>query len=141
MMRDRRWILVAAMASLLLLPACRDTGSETTEGPEPVTVEPIEGTDLSRVTLTARAAERLGIETAMVTSSADRTAVPAAAVWIDANGEAWVYATSESLVFVREGVVVGRFDGDVAVLTDGPPIGTEVVTVGVAELIGSEFGV
>ena len=141
MMGDRRWLPVGARLTLLPLAACRDTGWETTEGPEPVTVESIEGTDLSRVTLSARAGERLGIETAMVTSSADRTAVPAAAVWIDANGEAWVYATSESLVFVRESVVVGRFDGDVAVLADGPPIGPEVVTVGVAELIGSEFGV
>ena len=32
-------------------------------------------------------------------------------------------------------------DGDVAVLSSGPPVGTRIVTVGVAELFGTEFGV
>jgi hypothetical protein len=29
----------------------------------------------------------------------------------------------------------------VAVLSSGPPVGTRIVTVGVAELFGTEFGV
>jgi len=141
MKRDRRWIIVAPLIAVLLLPACREAASDESGGSEPVKLEPIEGTDLTRVILTARAAERVGIETAPVASAGDRTTVPAAAVFFDPNGEEWVYTNPEPLVFVREAVSVDRFEGDVAVLSDGPPAGTEVVTVGVAELIGSEFGV
>jgi len=44
-------------------------------------------------------------------------------------------------VFVRTQVRVDRIDGDVALLLDGPPSGTSVVTVGLAELFGAETGV
>ncbi|MGQ0670582.1 MAG: hypothetical protein ACT4PO_13065, partial [Actinomycetota bacterium] len=131
----------ASMLAVLLLPACREVASDGSGGSEPVKVEPIEGTDLARVILTARGAERVGIETAPVESAGDRTTVPEAAVFFDVNGEEWVYTNPEPLTFVREAISVDRFEGDVAVLSDGPSAGTEVVTVGVAELIGSEFGV
>ena len=40
-------------------------------------------------------------------------------------------------------VLIAAFviDGDLAVLSHGPPSGTEVVTVGAAELFGAEFGI
>jgi hypothetical protein len=137
----RRWILMAPLIAVLLVPACKEASSEDATGSEPVTLEPIEGTELSRVILTPSAAERVGIETAPVAVAGDQTTVPTAAVWFDVNGEEWVYTNPEPLIFVREAVSVDRFDGDVAVLSDGPSAGTEIVTVGVAELIGSEFGV
>jgi hypothetical protein len=34
-----------------------------------------------------------------------------------------------------------RIDGDRAILSDGPAPGTEVVTVGAAELLGTEYEV
>jgi hypothetical protein len=34
-----------------------------------------------------------------------------------------------------------RIDDDTAVLSNGPPVGTEVVTVGSQELYGSEYEV
>jgi hypothetical protein len=52
-----------------------------------------------------------------------------------------VYAVTEPLVYVRKAIVVDRFENGEAVLSRGPAAGTEVVSVGVAELIGSEFGV
>ena len=45
------------------------------------------------------------------------------------------------LTFVREGVVIERIKGDHAYLKEGPPAGTQVVTVGVPELYGTEVGV
>ena len=67
--------------------------------------------------------------------------VPASAIWIDADGQEWVYTSPEPLTFVRDPVVVDRYEDDVALLSEGPEPGTEVVTVGVAELIGSELGI
>ena len=121
------------------------------DGP-PLTIEPVEGSDIHRVTLSARAAERLGIETAPI-GGADatsrlagagarggRSVVPYSAVLYDAHGETWVYTTPESLVFVRERVSVESIDGNRVILTDGPPAGTTIVTVGGAELLAAELG-
>ena len=109
---------------------------------EPAHVEHIEGTELSRVTLTARAAERLDIKTAPVREvymSPLRKAVQYGAVLYDAHGGTWVYTSPEPLVFVRHRIIVDYIEEDLAVLSDGPPVGTEVVTVGAAELFGTEF--
>lgn len=134
---DRRWVVVALLLGALVLPSCREAASEASSTSEPYVLEPIEGTDLARVILTADGAERIGLETTTVAG----TTVPASAVWIDVEGQEWVYTSPEPLVFEREAVTVERYEGDLAMLSDGPATGTEVVTVGVAELIGSEFGV
>lgn len=141
MKRDRRWIVMAPVLAVLLLAACREATTAESSGSEPYTLESIEGTDIARVILTARGAERVGIETDAVASVGGQVTVPASAVWIDVDGVEWVYTSPEPLTFVREEISVDRYEGDVAVLADGPPSGTPVVTVGVAELIGSEFGV
>lgn len=111
---------------------------------KPATVEHIEGSELARVTLTERAAQRLRIETAAVrlvatTRSGHRPVVPYAAMLYDANGDTWVYANTESLRYVRHPIRVDYVDGDLAVLSKGPPVGTAVVTVGALQLFGAEF--
>lgn len=119
--------------------------SARAEEEPPVQVEPLPETDLKRVTLGTRAAERLGIETAPVreeiVSGRRRTTVPYAALLYDASGATWVYTNPESLVFVRHRVSVEDIAGDLAMLSDGPAVGTAVVTAGAAELFGAEFGV
>ena len=140
MRRTRRSMVLAPLVALALLSACGDVPEEESLS-DPMTLEQIEGTEFSRVILTARAVERLGIETITVRSGAQETTVPASAVWVGVNGEEWVYTAPEPLVFVREVISVDRYEGDVAVLSDGPATGTKIVTVGVAELIGSEFGI
>jgi hypothetical protein len=141
MRRDRRWIVVAPLVAFTLLSACGEIPETESGLSEPMTLEPIEGTEFSRVILTARGAERVGIETVAVTGNGETTTVPASAVWVGVNGEEWVYTAPEPLVFVREVISVDRYEGDVAVLLAGPATGTQVVSVGVAELIGSEFGI
>ena len=59
----------------------------------------------------------------------------------DAAGTTWVYATREPLSYLREPITVDDIEDDQAVLTDGPAAGTAVVTVGAAELYGTELGV
>ena len=99
----------------------------------------------SRLTLTAKAAERLGIQTKPVLTGPvrgkQRSVVPYSAVLYDANGDTWVYISSEPLTYVRERIAVDFIQRSQAVLTDGPGPGTAVVTVGAAELHGTETGV
>lgn len=60
-----RWIIVLLIIVGLQLSAC-SPASTTKEKVQPFTLEPIEGTDLSKVILTEKAAERLDIQTVMV---------------------------------------------------------------------------
>ena len=48
-------------------------------------------------------------------------------------------ATADPAPFARANIDVATIDGDTAVLMGGPPAGTTVVIVGVAELYGAEF--
>jgi hypothetical protein len=44
-------------------------------------------------------------------------------------------------VFVRHSISIDQINGNQAVLSAGPPSGTAVVTVGAAELFGTEVGI
>jgi hypothetical protein len=157
---NQRWTVTAltfgglaagcAIAVLLLVVLVRPS-SETNAGePESdaAVLESIEGTELSRVILSEQAAERLGIETALVADAEVesaggektlRSVIPNSAVLYDVNGEPYVYTSPDPLTFVRAPITIDYIDGDVAVLSDGPPSGTAIVTVGSAELFGAEF--
>ena len=141
MRRSRRWSPVVPFVGLLMLAACRAVAPEEATGYEPATVETIEGSEIARVTLTEDAARRIDLTTSDVGRSGDVLTVPEAAIWIDVNGDAWVYTSPEPLVFTRAKVVVAKYDDGTAYLREGPDEGTHVVSVGVAELIGSEFGI
>ena len=148
------WILAPLLAALPLA-ACHQSPADAAEHTKPATVEPVEGSELSRVLLSARAAERLGIETVAVRDTqitfipasvssagpAQWRVIPYAAVLYDPNGDTWTYTSPDSLVFVRHPISIEDIEEDVAVLSNGPPSGTPVVTVGAAELFGTEFGV
>lgn len=139
--RRRLPTLLAPVCALLLLSGCRDLTTEEETGYEPAAVEPIEGSELARVILTDDAARRIGLDTTPVTSQGELTVVPESAIWVDVNGDEWVYTNPETLVFVRAQVVVDRYEAGSALLRDGPAPGTEVASIGVPQLIGSEFGI
>ena len=65
----RSLVVILLMLAVLLLAACG--GSDESAKVEPALVEAIEGSEFNRVTLTERAAERLGIETAPVQADDD----------------------------------------------------------------------
>lgn len=146
-MNDRmRWITSVAVAGGLALAACgRSPAAHKAE--HPAEIVPIEGSELSRVTLTARAVERIDLRTDEVReqrvagSDASRRVVPYSALIYDPEGVTWVYTSPEPHSFVRHKVEVDHIDGDTAVLRDGPPVGTVVASVGVAELYGAELKV
>ena len=67
-----------------------------------------------------------------------RKLVPYSAIIYELDGRTSVYTSPESRTFMRAPVVVDYITGDLAVLSDGPPIGTQVVAVGATELYGAE---
>jgi hypothetical protein len=62
-------------------------------------------------------------------------------VLYEPDGKTWAYVSPKPLTFVRQAIVVDRIDGNQAVLSSGPALGTKVATVGVAELYGAESGI
>ena len=87
-----------------------------------------------------RPGERVGVRVSL-RGDAPRLVVPAAALLHDAFGGTWVYEMRDAHTFVRRRVTVIDLMDGVAVLDQGPPAGTRVVTAGAAELFGTEFGV
>jgi cobalt-zinc-cadmium efflux system membrane fusion protein len=69
-----------------------------------------------------------------------RLVVPSSALLYDIHGGTWVYERSAPHAFVRRRVEVGDVVDSLVVLRRGPRVGAKVVTVGAAELFGTEFG-
>lgn len=176
-----RWLVLGLVVAGLQLSACEKKSSLSSKN-EPAKVEPVQGTQFSRVILTAQAAQRLGIETAPVRETrvppqpgsrehsvlrmpvesglsalpggsgaivpvkqngaeVSRKVIPYAAVLYDTQGVTWVYTNPKPLVFLRHRIIVDYIDGELAVLSEGPPAGTNLVTVGASEIYGTEFKV
>jgi len=85
--------------------------------------------------------QRVLVELTLLGSGARHKVIPYAAVIYDQSGATWAYTNPESLVFIRQPIVIDYIEGDRAVLSDGPAAGAAVVTVGGAELFGAETGV
>jgi hypothetical protein len=135
----------------LLFAACASPPAEPVEAEddEPAEVELVAGQEeLHRITLIPEALVRLGIETTEIESEPGaRMRIPYSAVMYDAEGASWVYIEDGARnSFVRHPISVVEVVPEdettgYAVVDDGPPAGTHVVTVGVAELYGTEFEV
>jgi hypothetical protein len=132
---------VASLAVVgLMLAGCNQGGGAVAPAEEAIHIEE-QADGLKELTLSAKAAERLGVETVQVAGSGSTLTIPYAAVVYDAKGATWSYVNTEPLVYMRAEITVDEIDGDTAVLSAGPPAGTAVVTTGAAELYGAEIGV
>lgn len=147
-------IAVLAVGAAACSGAAASDAEETTS--HAVKVEPVQGSDVSMVILTQQAVERLGIKTGQVRDArlagrrlaggaagpvTTRRVVPYPAVLYDEHGDTWAFTSPAPLTFVRQRIDVDYITGGMAVLLDGPPAGTPVVTVGAIELLGAELGV
>ena len=152
--RRRTARLLTLLAAVLALGAAGcargQVGEEEAGHSDAFTVEPVSGTELSRVILSQQAATRLGIQTATVREvrvasaggkAATRKVVPYSAVLYDEHGDTWAFTVTAPLTYLSSAIGIDDIEGDVAVLRSGPPVGTTVVTVGAEELLGAEFGV
>jgi hypothetical protein len=151
MMRSRMSLAVAVAAGAGAVGVYATvSGSSSTavaagEAEQPAaTLKPIGKTGRNRVILSASAARRLGVETAPVSArlvnGERRVVIPYSAVLYQTNGNAWTYISPKHLVFVRHDIVVDAVRGNLAILSVGPRLGTEVVTVGAPEIWGIEYG-
>ena len=153
MQRAKVWtIAVALLATGSLLSATMASFGEEDEAEhdDNVQVEDTPGTDAKTLIFTEAAMSHLDVQTAPVKEIeasregkdvGRRLAVPHSALIYDAEGEPWVYVSSAADTFLRKHVAIDFMDDDHIFLTTGVTAGENVVTVGVPELRGAEFGV
>jgi len=140
MQGSRRWIVPVLLVGGLALGAC-GKAREAAPADPPAKVEQIvvAGSRHQGVRLTEQAARRLDVQTAPVAAGAGgKLVIPAAAVEYNNDGTAFTYTSLESLAYVQQPITIDAVTGDQAVLSAGPSVGTPVVTVGSAELLGVE---
>ncbi|MFZ0399064.1 MAG: hypothetical protein WAM06_13660 [Methyloceanibacter sp.] len=153
MQRAKVWtIAVALLATGSLLSATIASFGEEDEAEhdDNVQVEDTPGTDAKTLIFSEAAMSHLDVQTAPVKEIeasregkdvGRRLAVPHSALIYDAEGEPWVYVSSAPDTFLRKHVAIDFMDDDHIFLTTGVTAGENVVTVGVPELRGAEFGV
>lgn len=131
------FLLLFVTVMALSLAACGPKPTTTEKPPPPAILETVEGSELQRVILTEKAAERIGVQTV----PAEKTVVPYSAVIYDIDGTTWIYTNPAPLTFIRAQVVIDRIEGDQAFLAEELGTDAPVVTVGVMEIYGAETGV
>lgn len=137
--KRNRWLLVLALLVVGSVAAgCADTSSHEAEKVEPATIAEVPDSDLKEITLTRQAAERIDLQMTQIVDRSGTKVIPYAALVYDPQGVTWVYTSPKPLTYVRTPVTVASIAGKEAHLSAGPSAGTEVVTVGTAELYGTE---
>ena len=136
-------LMVTAFTVCLATPCASALAAETgVMKIMPARVEATKDAKIMKVTLTAKAAERLGILIDEVRADpSGRRIVPYASVLYDLTGKTWVYISADPLTFVRGAVVIDTIKGDNVYLSDGPPAGTKVLAAGVPQVFGTEVKV
>ena len=134
-----RCLVPLVMAGTLLMGSCA-TVEPTVHKPIPA-VEITKGADESgpkTLTLTADAVRRLEVLTVVVE---DPKAIPYTGVLYDKTGAPWVYSSPRERTYVRVPVTIDKVVGDIARVSEGPGVGTVVVTQAAIKLYGAETGV
>jgi hypothetical protein len=136
-------LMVAAFAACLAAPCASALAAETAvKKVLPARVEATSDAKIMKVTLTPKAAERLGVVIDEVRADpSGRLIVPYASVLYDLTGKTWVYISADPLTFARGAVVIDTIKGDNVYLTEGPPAGTKVLAAGVPQVFGTEVKV
>jgi hypothetical protein len=144
-----RWLAAGMLAaSALALAACG--AAPAPKLASPAKVIPVAGSAIPRLELTPSAVQRLGIQTQPVTAAAAGAVasvpgvtevIPYSAVVYDTVGSSWTYVNIAADTYVRQPITVTVIRGDAALLSAGPPLGAQVVTVGSAELLGTEYNI
>jgi len=145
--KNRAALPLALLAGVLVAPSEAGAASPTEAAAalsagRPARLEAIDGSNIKKITLTPKAAQRLDIQTGKVRQDASgRKVVPYAAVVYDKDGSTWVYTNPQPLTYIRHTIIVELISGDDAVLKEGPDVGMQVATTGAPQLYGAEKGV
>jgi hypothetical protein len=140
-----------AVIGILLFPVMYGLAEEDeAESNEAVQVEETPGTDAKTLIFTEEALIHLGVKAEAVREREAthrgearglRVAIPHSSMSYDASGHPWVYVREDADSFLRKSVEIDFMDADWIYLVSGLKAGDEVVTVGVPEMQGAEFGV
>jgi hypothetical protein len=133
---------IALVFAGLPLAGCKEVEEESAAGYEPSKVEPVKGAkedDLVRIKFTKEGAARTGLKTERVRGAGEHTVIPYAALIYNDEAKTFVYTSPKPLSFVRAAVKVDRIEGSRVLLSEGPPAGTKIVTVGATEVYGTEI--
>lgn len=144
---SKRRMAVALLCGVAVSGCAKSSefNNEPAENEGVAKVQRVRGID--QVLLSARAAQRIGIETARVArarvagSRTARMVIPYAAVLYDESGHAFTFTNPARLTYIQTPITVAYIKDGMAVLKAGPRAGTPVVTVGSAELLGTAHGV
>ena len=142
MRRARVMVAVAATAAATaLLSGCAATSSDTSQPPTAQLVH-VAGSSEPNIVLTPLGAQRIGLETQVVTVAASGQAtLPYTALLYESNGQAAVYVESGQLTFTRHFVTVTTIVGSTVTVRSGVTPGDRVATDGSEELYGVQNGV
>jgi hypothetical protein len=121
------------------LPGCTEVEEKESSGYGPSKLVEVQGRDVKRVSFTAEGARRVGLRREPIRGEGGREIVPYAALVYDPEGKTYVYVARTPLSFERAAVKVDRIEGARALVSAGPPPGTQVVTAGAAEVYGTEL--
>jgi hypothetical protein len=132
-----RACLALAVAGVALA-GCQEVPSNLVKS-QPYTLQPIKGTDLNRVMLSDKIARRIDLQTVEMRAKGKWKIVPHEAIIYNPEGKVYVYTRPKAETYVRAPIKVDRVVGDQVFLLAGPPVGTEIVTVGAAELLATEY--
>jgi hypothetical protein len=135
-MQVKRWAMLATIGAVLVLAGCKSDNVTEVHHPAKLEESGMEG--ILKVTLEEKAVDRIGIQTTQVIAQGLKLIVPYGAILYDTKGDTWTFTHPAPLTYVRAKIVVESVEGDRAILSQGPPAGTTVVTVGAAELMGAE---
>ena len=142
LMVRRNVLMVAVSTACIAAPCASDLAAESAAKIAPARVEATLDAKIKKVTLTPKAAERLGIQIDEVRADpSGRRIVPYTSVLYDLTGKTWVYISADPLTFVRGAVEIDTIKGDNVYLSDGPPTGTKVLAAGVPQVYGAEVKV
>lgn len=137
----------AALAVITLgASGCSEAGASNESNPETaVKVESAGEDQPARLTVSERAEERLGLRTEPVRPVTGQPGVTEvisySAVVYDADGASWAFSSPSPRTYVRVPIEISSITGKTVQLKSGPPVGTQVVVVGVPELVGAEAGI
>jgi hypothetical protein len=135
-------LMVVASVACLAASCASALAAESAAKIAPARVEATLDAKIKKVTLTPKAAERLGIQIDEVRADpSGRRIVPYASVLYDLTGKTWVYISADPLTFVRGAVEIDTIKGDNVYLIDGPPTGTKVLAAGLPQVYGAEVKV
>ena len=138
----RRAVLGCIVAIAVATSAgCAEIESVMAEPYEPAALESTGPDKPARITLTDEAVDRVALQTTEVKALGKDLTVDHAALVFDKAGKPWLFTVVGPRTYVRAAISIKETQDGLVIMSAGPPVGTQVVTVGAIELWGAELGI